>query len=586
VSDNTIGRTGSAILAVIAFSIALACLTAWPQTRGNRRTAKSTQPYKGITAGYVGSQECALCHPDIYEKYSRTDMGRSITTATPASLASVPTPALFFDQRLNRHFELFARDGGLYQSEYELTAEGKQVFRDTRKLEWIIGAGQNAMGALVRQGDYLFEAPLSFYSNVHQWALSPGYQYGDFGFTRPILPACIVCHSGRPQPILDGHGKFRNPAFRELAVGCENCHGPGEAHIAAASTDTIVNPAKLSGWLADNICLRCHQTGDARVLRDGKDYGDFRPGAPLDETLSVYMVPFGPQSPPRDDLLEHVLSMRLSKCYRLSEGKLNCITCHDPHVQPTSAEVPAYFRERCLTCHNEQSCKLPLAQRQAQNPPDDCAGCHMPKRDVKVISHAVLTNHRIVATPNEPFPDSAFHMTTPELPDLLDLTTAPNGQEKPSPLTLLKAYRQVMLSHPEYRERYWKMGKQLEASEPNNVLVLQALADLALQQENLQGVTTAIEYLDRARKLGSTEPSDFEQLAKMLLAVHQETRALEVLRQGIGLVPYDQNFYRLSLAALSSLREPSEACKVAARASALFPQDDNFRTALIHCDGK
>lgn len=585
-SYSSIGRTHSAILAAVAFSIAVACLTAWPQTRENRHTAKSTPPYEGITASYVGSQECALCHPDIYEKYSRTDMGRSMITATPASLAGVPTSASFFDQRLNRHFEIFVGDGGLYQSEYELGAEGKEVFRATRRLEWIIGAGQNAMGALVRQGDYLFEAPLSFYSNVHQWALSPGYQYGDFGFTRPILPACIACHSGRPQPIVNGHGKFRNPAFRELAVGCENCHGPGEAHIAAASTDTIVNPAKLSGWLGENICLRCHQTGDARVLREGKEYGDFHPGAPLNESLSVYMVPFGPQSPPRDDLLEHVLSMRLSKCYRGSEGRLNCITCHDPHVQPTSAEAPTYFRERCLTCHNEQSCKLPLAQRRAQNPPDDCAGCHMPKRDVKVISHAVLTNHRIVATPNEPFPDWAFHMTTPELPDLVDLTRASNAQEKPSPLTLLKAYRQVMLSHPEYRERYWKMGKQLEATEPNNVLVLQALADLALQQKNLQGVMTAIEYLDRARKLGSTEPSDFEQLAEMLVAVHQEKRALEVLRQGTALIPYNQNFYQLSLAAFASLKKPLEACKVAASANALFPQDDNFRTALNQCIGK
>ena len=584
-SDHSISRTRSAILAA-AFSIAIACLTAWPQTSGNRHTAKSTQPYKGITAGYVGSQECALCHPDIYEKYSRTDMGRSMVAATPASLPGVPISASFFDQKLNRHFELFVRDGGVYESEYELTAEGKQVFRDTRKLEWIIGAGQNAMGALVRQGDYLFEAPLSFYSNVHQWALSPGYQYGDFGFTRPILPACIACHSGRPQPIVNGHGKFRNPAFRELAVGCENCHGPGEAHIAAASTDTIVNPAKLSGWLADNICLRCHQTGDARVLREGDEYGDFRPGASLNETLSVYMVPFGPQYPPRDDLLEHVLSMRLSKCYRSSQGKLNCISCHDPHVQPTRAEAPAYFREKCLACHNEQSCKLPLAQRQAQSPPDDCAGCHMPKRDVKVISHAVLTNHRIVATPSEPFPDSAFHMTTPELPDLVDLTSAPNAREKPSALTLLKAYRQVMLSHPEYRERYWKMGKQLEATEPNNVIVLQALADLALQQKNLEGVMTAIEYLERARQLGSTEPSDFEQLAKMLLAIHQENRALEVLRQGIALIPYDQIFYQLSLAAYSSLKEPSEVCKVAASASALFPQDDNFRKAWSQCAGK
>lgn len=508
-----------------------------------------------------------------------------MVAATPNTLPGIPLSASIVDERLKRHFELFVKEGSLYQSEYELTAEGKEVFRDTRKIEWIIGAGQNGLGALVQQDDYLFEAPLSFYSNVHQWALSPGYQYGDYGFTRPILPACIVCHSGRPQPILNGNGKFRNPPFREIAVGCENCHGPGEAHIAAASADTIVNPAKLSAWLADNICLECHQTGDARVLRDGKDYGDFRPGTPLSETLSVYMVPFGPQSPPRDDLLEHFLSMRLSKCYRASQGKLSCITCHDPHVQPSSAEAPSYFRNRCLTCHTEQSCKVSLSRRQAQNPPDNCAGCHMPKRNVSVISHSVLTNHRIVAVPEEQFPDSAFHMTTPDLPDLVDLTASADSHKAPSPLTLLKAYRQVMLSHSEYRERYWKFGQQLEKTQPENIVALQALADLALQQKNLDGINAAIRYLDRARKLGTTDPSDYEQLAKMLLATHEEKRAIDVLQQGIGLIPYDQNLYRLLLSAYSSLKAAPENCQFARKASSLFPQDDDFRALLGKCSG-
>jgi hypothetical protein len=278
--------------------------------------------------------------------------------------------------------------------------------------------------------------------------------------------------------------------------------------------------------------------------------------------------------------------MRLSKCYRNSEGKMSCITCHDPHVQPSASEAPAYFREKCLTCHNEQSCKLPLAERQAQKPPDNCSGCHMPKRDVKVISHSVLTNHRIVARPDEPFPDSAFHMTTPELPDLVDLTAPANIHVAPSALTLLKAYRQVMLSHPEYRQRYWKLGKELEATHSENIFVLQALADLALQKKNLEGLTAAISYLDQARKLGTTEPSDFEQLAKMLLATHQEKRAVDVLQQGVSVVPYDQNLYRLSLAAFTSLKETPEVCQTARKANSLFPQDDAFRALPPQCSTK
>ena len=49
----------------------------------------------------------------------------------------------------------------------------------------------------------------------------------------------------------------------------------------------------------------------------------------------------------------------------------------------------------------------------------------MPKRDIQVISHSIATNHRIVARPDEAFPDITFHQTTTALPDLINLDPAP-----------------------------------------------------------------------------------------------------------------------------------------------------------------
>jgi hypothetical protein len=550
-------------------------------------TIASVEQNSAADAGYVGSRVCSQCHPSIYQSFSRTDMGRSMSEITPALLQRIPTPASIFDPRLNRHFEISARDNNLYQSEYETKSDGKDVFRETRKLDWIIGSGANGSGAIVKRDDYLFEAPLSFYTKPQRWALSPGYEFGDYGFNRPVLPACIFCHSGEPRPVRDGNGRFQEPPFVELAIGCENCHGPGLPHIAAANmgdpAGSIANPAKLSPWLADNICMSCHQTGDARVLQAGKTYRDFRPGAELNDTLSIFLVPFGRQSAPKDDLLEHYLSMRLSKCYLKSGGRLGCISCHDPHVQPSQQEAPTFFRQKCLACHTEKSCAVPLSLRLRKTPPDDCAGCHMPKRDVTLISHSVLTNHRIVAEAEEPFPDVAFHMTTPQLPDLVQLSANPAKQDAPQQLTLLQAYGQVMLAHPEYRARYWSVAEQLKGAQPDNVQVLEALADKAVQDKNSEGSEQAIRYLEGAILHGATNPADFEELAELLVAAKRQTEAVNVLRQGIELAPYHAELYQLSATIDFALNKMQEACEVAAQGRQRFPQDDAIRALMNRC---
>ena len=576
-----------------AFSACLCGILA--QYAGGQTSCQANQWTRAdapAATGCVGSAVCAQCHRATYASYSQTDMGRSMSEVNRSLLSGIPTSASVFNERLNRHFETYEREGNLYQSEFELSADGKEVFRDTHRVEWVFGAGANGFGAIVRRGNYLFEAPLSFYSSARAWGLSPGYEFADYGFRRPILPGCIVCHSGRPQPVIDGNGRFEEPPFQELAIGCENCHGPGAGHVFAMQTSnspqaaaaSIVNPARLSPWLADNICLECHQTGDARVLQPGKRFSDFRPGAPLDRTLSIFMVPFDRQAPPQDDLLEHFLLMRLSKCYRGSGGKLACISCHDPHTQPSGENAATHFRGKCLRCHTEKSCTASPELREKSTPTDNCVDCHMPKRKVRVISHSVLTNHRIIARPDEPFPDAAFQMTTAGLPDLIHLSGQRDEENnKFSRLTLLQAYRQVMLSHPEYRERYWALAKQLEGSEGQNVLVLQGLADLALQRRDADGVRMAIRYLQAARKQGSLQPADFELLAKLVLNTKQEFEAIDILKEAIELIPYDPELYRLLASTYISLKNQRQACEVARKGNQIFPEDANIRSFLKDC---
>lgn len=544
--------------------------------------------------GYVGSKACANCHRQIYEEYSQTDMGRSMSIATSSRFEKIPKAAKVFDQRSNRYFEVFVQNGDFFQTEYEKAPDETDLFRDTHKMEWIIGSGANGFGAIIRRDDFLFEAPLSFYSKTGSWGLSPGYEFNDYGFARPILPDCIACHSGRPGAVPEGNGRFREPPFSELAIGCENCHGPGASHalerlqgvsMSEGNDSSIVNPAKLPSWLADNICMFCHQTGDVHVLKPGKTFQDFRPGKPLDDTLAIFMVPLSRDSVPQSDLLQHYLSMTLSKCYRGSGGRLSCITCHDPHIMPRQQQATGYYRQKCLACHTEKSCAVPLDVRQRRNPPDDCVGCHMPKRDVKVIAHAVLTNHRIIAETEESFPETSFHMTTPQLPDLVHLSAVPGLRNTPvAPRTLLQAYGQLMISHPEFRKRYTSLAKQMEPVDPDNVEVLEALAIAALDQKDSEGSAAAIGYFSRAVDQGSTSPAVFEELAELLTRAGRAQEATGVLQRGIKQMPYDAPMYRLLAECFMALKNPVEACSVLARAAGIFRQDSDTRSLLQQCD--
>ena len=557
-------------------------------TAGN--SGATSTPYRNTAPGvaYVGPKVCAECHTAIYEDYRKTDMGNSMALPSdPGLLEKVPTPATIEARKFNRFFEVHREGPNLYQTEYELGPDGKEVFRNTQRIEYVIGFGVNGRSYLVRRGNYLFEAPLSFYSKAVEWNLSPGYEFEDYGFSRLITAECLACHSGRPRPVTDREGLYQNPPIQELAIGCENCHGPGQLHVEERQKGarlsgpidrTIVNPAKLPGWLADNICMNCHQGGDTRIPQPGKDPLDFRPGTPLDSTVAIFAVPFSRESPPKSPLLQHHSLVILSRCYRSSAGKLRCLTCHDPHHQPTPGEAPRYYRSKCLACHPEKSCSVPLAVRLGKTPPNDCAGCHMPKEKLDVIAHSALTNHRIIVREGEPYPEIAFQQTTPALPDLVHVNAIPGQERLPvSRVTLLKAYGDLMVAHPVYRDRYRAVLDELAPGEPNDHFVLAALAREEAKKGTSEAISAAIRNLSRALDLGSTSPADFEGLADLLSGAGRIPEAIAVLKRGIEVQPYSSRLYKTLAVCEISLHQYPEALDAMKKELELFPEDSFMR---------
>ena len=89
----------------------------------------------------------------------------------------------------------------------------------------------------------------------------------------------------------------------------------------------------------------------------------------------------------------HAEDLAQSLCKRASGEKLWCGTCHDPHSVAAANEKAAYFRAKCLTCHQASDCRALQSTRLANG--DNCVVCHMPRNPPSDIEHVVFTDHAI-----------------------------------------------------------------------------------------------------------------------------------------------------------------------------------------------
>jgi hypothetical protein len=334
---------------------------------------------------------------------------------------------------------------------------------------------------------------------------------------------------------------------------------------------SIVNPAKLPPRLAENICMNCHQGGDARVLQPGKSYLDFRPRQWLIETIAIFKIPPKPGGQADSDLLEHDSAMKISRCFRESRGKLSCLTCHDPHVQPTSTQAVSYFREKCFTCHTDESCRLPHKIRMEQKPADDCTRCHMPKRNIAVISHSALTNHRIPARSDEPLPEEKHSDQT----DLALVNRSPESAGSVPEITLLRAYSELANREPKYQQRYLTLLDLLSQRQPMEPFVEAALGHKALAEGKNE---EALAHLSHALQLG--EARVYEDMAKALSNLGRDEEALDYLKRGVDAYPFNALLLKSLTLQYINLKRYAEARGAMERYIELFPEDSFMRKLL------
>jgi predicted CXXCH cytochrome family protein len=420
---DRIGKTLSVVFAALCLILALGPAAAAAQS---------------LASGFAGTPACAACHAAESELWAGSHHARAMQAASPttilgnfadATLEHFGATARFFRRGDAFFIATEDRDGkpaefkiaytfGLYPLQQYLTmfADGRlqalPFAWDTRPTE---KGGQRWFHLYPDQ-------PMPHTDPLHWTGPQQNWNF-----------MCADCHSTAVKKGYDPATDRFDTRFSAVNVGCEACHGAGQAHIDWANSGkpaTIANKGFASAvarrptpdWSIDpqtgspmhgvarpvgdevEACSRCHARRSQ--FSDGWLPGDPLTKAYLPSFLSSDL--FEDDGQMRDEVFNYS-SFQQSKMF--AKGVI-CSDCHDPH----SSALKAKGSDVCAQCHQPEKFNS-LAH--TGHPPSptapDCIACHMSVRTYMVV---------------HPRHDHSFRIPRPDLSVALGVPNACNDCHK------------------------------------------------------------------------------------------------------------------------------------------------------------
>ena len=195
---------------------------------------------------------------------------------------------------------------------------------------------------------------------------------------------CKTCHAD----IYSGweKGPHWKQTYKEGGIakhGCEDCHGPGSAHVAGGGDVSKIFTFKdASTKEIDNRCMTCHAGGTQHMNAINSEHARNEVSC-----IACHSPHHGKDS---DFLLlktqpELCYSCHLAKKaefdmpfhHRVNEGLVQCTDCHNPHgtVKPKQVRTSSSQDQVCFTCHTDK--QGPFVFEHQPVKVDGCQSCHL-----------------------------------------------------------------------------------------------------------------------------------------------------------------------------------------------------------------
>ena len=351
--------------------------------------------------GFVGSQACGACHATQFQAWSSSDHSWALRTPTAESVLGDFEDARLEHNGLTSRF--FQRDG-----RYFVETDGADGKLETFQIRYVVGVAplqqylveldRGRLQALDIAWDTVGKRWFHLYPNED---VSAGNGLHWSGPYKNWQARCAVCHQTDFRKNYDAQARSYHSEWSELTVGCEACHGPGEAHVDWAQRAPAAVPFEFAGvdahgWMHPSgigkqameadMCGPCHSRrqalGPDSALPQAS-FGDHYALSVLEDRL------YFPDGQQRDEV--YILGSFLQS--KMHQKGVTCTSCHDPH----SGGLLANGNAVCTQCHNETGrAEFPTLKLRVFDAPShhhhtqgsegaQCVGCHMPMRDYMVI---------------------------------------------------------------------------------------------------------------------------------------------------------------------------------------------------------
>lgn len=535
--------------------------------------------------GYVDDQVCHQCHEEHAESYSEVAMSNAFGPPTPDRMFETLGNSRFYHEASDRWYDVIERDGKYYQRRWQLDEEGLTYNLHEQRIDLVMGSGFVTRTYLYRtEVGELYTMPIAWYTQTKTWGIHPGFDAKKHGgFMRPVTRDCIACHNTPPR-VPEGSDLLGQPHLfpKEMptAIGCQRCHGPGEAHVKVAEDyraseeairSSILDIGSLDPQRREDVCLQCHlqptSKHASRLQREGRGNYSFRPGEALPAFNFTADIGTEEEREARFEGNNHPLRLYRSACVEEDGRPLSCLSCHDPHVHIGPAKSPTHYRDKCLNCHAQIDCHFdpetspPVHPSLGDPAPDDCAGCHMPKRRADDTVGALVTDHLIRARPPDedltaplkeqppkPGEPLAFWPEREHGEHTVELYLAIAASHEPDPAGAERLREVVERIKPEAMEPYAHLGEAMmrhqrfaEAAEIYESMlerypgVPMIHTEYGRALEKLGRPGEAKHQFEQSIALGSNMPENYLGLGTAWYALGDEQRAITFLKEAIRL---------------------------------------------------